>query len=138
MKTLKYKTVIEFENRYAYALKQGVIFRVEFEGDRYHFYFRWPLKGDLSCKAFKKLNVLSPKLSKQVFNNLLPCRPDCNPGYGAKDSKHCGARVLLENGNEHRYICTDAGLPIWEHSKKDFENIKIVARVIREVFDEVN
>lgn len=138
MKVLKYKTVIEFENRYAYTLKQGVIFRVEFEGDRYHLYFRWPLKENLSYKVFEKLSVLSPELSKEVFNNLLPCRPDCNPGYGAKDSKHCGARVMIERENEHRYICIDSGLPIWEHSKENFENIKIMARIIREVFDEID
>ena len=137
MKALKYRTVIEFENRYAYALKQGVIFRIELEGERYHFYFRWPLKSENSTKIFKKLHLISPTLAEMVLEGLLPCRPDCNPGYGA-DYEHCGARVAIEFNEKRICTCTDAGWPVWGHSSEDMKHIQDVAKAIKEVLSENN
>lgn len=130
LRSIGYRRVIEFENRYAYLIKSSVIFRVEREADTYHFYFRWPLNDEKTADALAAIGEASPELRARVFEEMIPCRPDCAPGYGAASAEACGARFHATLGDRVRVGCVDQGWPVWGHEKADFTAIETVARTL--------
>ncbi len=133
LKLKGYRFRLESESSRAYILDSKVVLRILFNADQIHIYFRWILNADKSKIFFEILYNNSPVLCKKVFEELIPCRTDCNPGYGAQSSEDCGARAYIEHNGHQRYTCKDAGWHIWGNTEEDFENIKIVAEIIYDI-----
>ncbi len=129
LKSNKYKSKLEYENVFAYTINNKVILRFYVEADILHLYFRWILYKEDSARFFEILHQESPEICQKIYENIIKCRTDCVPGYGADSPEHCGENIYIEYNGRNKNVCMGTGLQMWDCRTEDFESVMIVARI---------
>ena len=82
---------------------------------------------------FERMHQESPTTCQIIFENILSCKTDCVPGYGASCPAECVVRFHIQYQGQERFICKDLGYFIYEFTDQDYDGVLLMERIMKEI-----